>query len=159
MASFCVKVVTTMLEQQLNQAMQTAMKARRVEELEILRLTITAIRNKALVLGHDLTDPEVLAVIKAEAKKIKDALDSFVEHARHDLASKAQNELAILEGYLPAQMSDSELEQFVRSKCLELGVTNQVQAGKAMGILSKDLQGQADGGRIKSVLDKILTNT
>ena len=148
-----------MLEQQLNQAMQTAMKARRVEDLEILRLTITAIRNKALVLGHDLTDLEVLAVIKAEAKKIKDALDSFVEHARHDLASKAQNELAILEGYLPAQMSDSELEQFVRSKCLELGVTNQVQTGKAMGILSKDLLGQADGGRIKSMLDKILTNT
>jgi uncharacterized protein YqeY len=145
-----------MLEKQLNEDMKTAMKAKDAGTLEVLRMTISSIRNKAIEVGKELADADVVAVIKADAKKIKDALDSFVQNAREDLAAKARRELEILERYLPAQMSDADLEMQVRAKVQELGVTDPSQAGKVMGVLSKELKGQADGSRIKAVLDKIL---
>lgn len=144
------------LEKQLNDDMKTAMKAKDASTLEILRMTISSIRNKALEVGKELADADVVAVIKADAKKIKDALDSFIQNAREDLAVKARRELEILERYLPAQMSDAELEMRVRAKVQELGVSDASQAGKVMGVLAKDLSGQADGSRIKNMLDKIL---
>ena len=144
------------LEKKLNDDIKTAMKAKDTDTLDILRMTVTSIRNKAIEVGKDLADADVMAVIKSDAKKIKDALDSFVSSAREDLAEKARKELAILERYLPAQMSDADLEVQVRAKLQELGVTEASQAGKAMGVLSKDLKGQADGSRIKAVVDKIL---
>ncbi len=144
------------LEQQLNDDMKTAMKAKDTSTLDILRMVITSVRNKAIEVGKDLNDVDVMAVIKADAKKIKDSLDSFVSNAREDLATKAKRELEILEKYLPAQMSDEELETKVRAKVQELGVTDPAESGKVMGVLSKDLKGQADGSRIKATLDKIL---
>lgn len=144
------------LEKRLNDDMKTAMKAKDASTLEILRMTISSIRNKAIEVGRDLADADVMAVVKSDAKKIKDALESFVTNAREDLAAKARNELAILERYLPTQMSDADLETKVRAKVQELGVTDPAQAGKVVGILSKELQGQADGSRIKAMLDKIL---
>lgn len=145
-----------MLEQKLNDDMKAAMKAKDASTLEILRMTISSVRSKALELGKELEDADVVAVIKADAKKIKDALESFVSNAREDLAAKARRELEILEKYLPAQMSEADLEKFVKAKVQELGVTASDQAGKVMGVLSKELKGLADGSRIKAVLDKIL---
>lgn len=145
-----------MLEQKLNEDMKTAMKAKDASTLEILRMTIASVRNKAIELGKELADVDVMAVIKADAKKIKDALESFVQNAREDLAAKARRELEVLERYLPAQMSDADLEVHVRAKVQELGVTEASQAGKVMGVLSQELKGQADGSRIKATLDKIL---
>lgn len=145
-----------MLEQKLNDDMKAAMKAKDASTLEILRMTISSVRSKALELGKELEDADVVAVIKADAKKIKDALESFVSSAREDLAAKARRELEILEKYLPAQMSEADLEKFVKAKVQELGVTASDQAGKVMGVLSKELKGLADGSRIKAVLDKIL---
>lgn len=145
-----------MLEQKLTEDMKTAMKTKDAGTLEILRMTISSIRNKALEVGKELADADVVAVIKADAKKIKDALESFVANAREDLASKARRELEVLERYLPAQMSDADLELLVRAKVKELGVTDASQAGKVMGVLSKDLKGQADGSRIKTIVDQIL---
>ena len=144
------------LEKKLTEDMKSAMKAKDASTLEVLRMTIASVRNKAIELGKELADADVMAVIKADAKKIKDSLDSFVQNAREDLAVKARRELEILESYLPAQMSDADLEMHVRSKVQELGVSDATQAGKVMGVLSKDLKGQADGSRIKVILDKIL---
>ena len=136
--------------------MKVAMKAKDISTLDILRLVITSIRNKAIEVGKDLSDVEVISVIKSDAKKIKDSLDSFVANARDDLAAKAKRELEILEKYLPAQMSDEELETKVRAKVQELGVTDASGTGKVMGVLSQELKGQADGSRIKAMLDKVL---
>ncbi|MFZ2681884.1 MAG: GatB/YqeY domain-containing protein [Patescibacteria group bacterium] len=144
------------IEKKLNEDMKTAMKSKDASTLEVLRMTISSIRNKAIEVGKELADAEVLAVIKSDAKKIKDALESFVQNAREDLATKARQELEILERYLPAQMSDADLDLHVRAKVQELGVTDPSAAGKVMGVLSKELQGQADGSRIKAALDRIL---
>jgi uncharacterized protein len=145
-----------MLEQKLNEDMKTAMKAKDASTLEVLRMVISSIRNKAIEIGKDLADADVVAVIKSDVKKIKDSLETFASNARDDLAAKAKHELNILQSYLPAEMSDADLEMQVRAKVQELGVTEPSQAGKVMGVLAKDLKGQVDGSRIKAMVDKIL---
>lgn len=148
-----------MLEQKLNEDMKTAMKAKDATTLDVLRMVISSIRNKAIEIGKDLADADVVTVIKSDVKKIKDSLETFASNARDDLAAKAKRELEILQTYLPAEMSDAELELQVRAKVQELGVTDPAQAGKVMGVLAKDLKGQADGSRIKAMLDKVLSVT
>lgn len=144
------------LFEQLQDDMKAAMKGKDIRTLEVVRMAIASIRNKAIEVNKELSDADVVAVIKADAKKIKDALESFVASAREDLAEKAREELVILEKYLPAQMSDDELEQKVKAKLEELGVQGKEAAGKVVGVLAKELQGMADGSRIKAFVDKYL---
>ncbi len=144
------------LQQKLSEDMKTAMKGKDMETLGVIRMAIASIRNKAIELNKELEDAEVIAVIKSDWKKIKDSLDSFVQNAREDLAEAARKELAILEQYLPAQMSDEELEKSVRAKIQEMDVKDPAQSGKVVGALAKDLKGQADGSRIKEVAERIL---
>jgi uncharacterized protein len=140
----------------LQNDMKSAMKGRDVKTLDVLRMAIASIRNKAIELNKELSDADVVAVLKSDAKKIKDALESFVANAREDLAKKAREEIAVLEKYLPTQITDGELEERVKTKIAELGVQGKESAGKVMGVLSKELQGLADGSRIKAFVDKYL---
>lgn len=136
--------------------MKNAMKAKDASTLDTIRMLMASIKNKAIDLGHELEDADVMAVIKADAKKIKDSLESFVANARLDLAEKARTELKVLEAYLPQQIGDEELEARVRAKLQELGVVDASGMGKAMGAIMADLRDVADGGRIKAMVDKVL---
>lgn len=144
------------LFEQLQDDMKTAMKGKDMKTLDVLRMAISSIKNKAMELNKELSDADVVAVLKSDAKKLKDALDSFVSAAREDLAEKAREEIAVIEKYLPAQMTDGELEERVKAKITELGAQGKEAAGKVMGALSKELQGLADGSRIKAFVDKYL---
>jgi uncharacterized protein YqeY len=144
------------LQQQLSEDMKAAMKGKDMMTLGVIRMTIASIRNKAIELNKELEDAEVIAVIKSDAKKIKDALESFAANAREDLAEKAREELAVLERYLPAQMSDSELEEKVKAKIEELGAKTSAEVGKVVGALAKELKGLVDGSRIKEKAEKLL---
>ncbi len=141
----------------LQEDMKTAMKGRDMKSLDVLRMAIASIRNKAIELNKELSDADVIAVLKSDAKKMKDALESFVTNAREDLAEKAREEITILEKYLPAQMTDEDLDKHVQAKIAELGAQGGEAAGKVMGALAKELQGLADGSRIKALVDKYLS--
>ena len=136
--------------------MKAAMKNKDSATLDTVRMLISSIKNKAIDLGKELEDADVVATIKSDLKKLKDGLESFASAAREDLAEKAKAEIAILEKYLPAQMTDGELEERVRAKLAELGITDMASVGKAMGALMADLKEFADGSRIKATVDKIL---
>ena len=127
-----------------------------MKTLEVIRMVISSVKNKAIEVNRELEDAEVVAVIKSDAKKVKDALESFVQSAREDLAQKAREELVILERYLPSQITDGELDDRVKAKIAELGATAKADAGKVMGALSKELKDLADGSRIKAFVDKHL---
>jgi uncharacterized protein YqeY len=143
--------------EKLQEDMKTAMKGRDMKTLEVLRMTISSVKNKAIELNKELSDAEVIEVVKADAKKIKDALDAFVENAREDLAQKAKEELEVLKKYLPEQLTDEDLEARVKAKIVEMGAQGKEAAGKVMGTLSKELKGLADGSRIKAFVDKHLS--
>lgn len=140
--------------EKLTADMKEAMKAGDAVVRDTIRMTISAIKNKAIELNKDLEETETVAVVKAEVKKLKDSIESFVTNAREDLAEKVQQEVAVLEKYLPAQMSDEELELKVRAKIEEMGGAAATQAGKVMGSLAKELREVADGARIKTLVDK-----
>ncbi len=98
----------------------------------------------------------MLAVVKSDLKKLKDGLEAFVSAAREDLAQKAREEIHVLEKYLPAQLTDSELEERVRAKLTELGIANMNDIGKAMGQLMAYLKDAADGNRVRAMVEKVL---
>ncbi len=144
------------LYDQIREDMKMAMKNKDSKTLDTVRMLVASLKNKMIDLGKELDDADVLATIKSDVKKLKDGLDSFVSAAREDLAAAAREEIAILEKYLPAQMSEEELEKKVRAKLAELGITDMASVGKAMGALMADLKEYADGSRIKGMVDRIL---
>jgi uncharacterized protein len=146
--------ITAKIDQDLKQAMI----AKAVNTLSVLRMLRSAIRNKEISLrsGSDvsLADEQVLEVIASEIKKRKDSILAYEQAGRQELADQEKSEITILEKYLPAQLSDEELEAIIRSVLPEGAVAS--EAGKLMGAIMPQVKGKADGVRVKSALAKIL---
>lgn len=135
------------LKDQLKADLTNAMKLRNELETSTLRMTLAAIMN-AEVAGAEaveLTNEQVLAVISAEAKKRAESADIYKEAGRHDAESAERAELAILERYLPAQMSDADLEKIVNDQVAEAAKQG-LTGPKAMGAVVKAVRGQAGAG-------------
>ena len=148
---------TMSLSDKITSDMKEAMKAKNNATLSTLRLLRSAIKNKQIDLGHELSDEEVQAVVKSQAKQLKDAIESFSAGDREDLADKARSEVKILETYLPEEMSDEELEKIVKQTIEESGATSKADMGKVMGAAMKAVKGQADGNRVKEMVMKGLS--
>ena len=144
------------LVDQIKEDMKQAMRDKNSVTLDTVRMLLSSVKNKAIDLGHELEDVEVMAVLKSDLKKLKDGLESFVSAAREDLAQKAREEILVLEKYLPAQITDGELEEKVRAELAALGISNVGDIGKAMGQLMGKLKDAADGNRVRAMVEKIL---
>ncbi len=144
----------TLLET-INQDFTAAMKERREAELSTLRLLRAALKNRQIELMKELSEDEALSVVKSQIKQLKDALESFA--SREDLAQKARGELAVLEKYLPAQLSDAELEAVVKEAVAASGASGKADMGRAMGAAMKAVSGQADGSRVKAIVETMLS--
>ncbi|MBP6946177.1 MAG: GatB/YqeY domain-containing protein [Candidatus Pacebacteria bacterium] len=148
-----------MLQTQIKSDMVTAMKAREALKVEVLRGLMSSCTNELVSLKRlpteELSDQEVLAVIRREVKKRKDAFEQFTKGNRPELAQKEEAERVMLEAYLPAMMSQDDIRKIAEAKKAEMGVTDKKEAGKFMGALMKDLQGKADGTDVKAVIDSL----
>ena len=123
-----------------------------------LRMVLTAVSN-AEVAGkehRDLTDDEVMAVVVKEAKKRREAADAYVGAGRTELAEKEQAELACLEGYLPKQLSDEEVDAVVAEAVAATGASGMKDMGKVMGVVKPKIGDQAEGGRVAAAVKKAL---
>lgn len=116
----------------------------------------SALKNKQIDLGRELTDEDVLAVIKTMVKQGKDALADFQSAGRDDLIAKQKEEIEYLETFLPEQMSDEVLEGLVISAIRELEASEPSDMGKVMGLVMKNAQGRADGNRVREIVQKHL---
>ena len=148
-----------MTHQELKEAVKTAMKNKEAVKLTVLRGIMSAATNELVAKGHKpdemLADEELLTVITRAAKQRKDSIEQFTQGGREDLATSEKEELAIIEELLPPQMSESEVEEAVKAKAAEMGVTDKTGANKLMGMLMKDLKGRADGTVVKAVVDRM----
>ncbi len=144
------------LIEQITSDMKTAMKAKDSATLSTLRLLRSAVKNKEIDAQKELTDDEVLAVVKTSAKQLKDSISSFVDGGREDLAEPTKIELALLEKYLPEQMSDEDLQKIVKEAVEASGAESKSDMGKAMGAAVKAVAGRADGSRVKEMVGKLL---
>ena len=149
-----------MIHEQLKKSIPDAMRARDEVKLRTLRSLVTAMTNEVIAKKRKpdefLTDDEAIMVLKRASNQRKDSIEQFEKAGRTDLAEPEKLELAIIESYLPAQMSQADIESAVKAKMAEMGVTSKAEAGKFLGALMKDLKGKADGGAVKAVVDSLL---
>ena len=115
---------------------------------------------KYAILDHpdSFGDPETIKVLSSCAKKRRDSIEQFTNGNRPDLAEKEQKELAIIEAYLPAQLSEDKLREIVSAAITEVGATTPKDMGKIMKVVMPKVQGQADGKQVNKLVMEILAN-
>ena len=137
-----------------------ALKARDTVRLRTLRSLVTAMTNEVVAKkrmpSEFLTDEEALAVIKRSSNQRKDSIEQFTKGGRPELALPEQEELTILESYLPTQLSSDEINTIVKNKIAELGVTDKSTMGSLMGAVMKETAGRADGNTVKAAIESQL---
>ena len=138
-----------------------ALKARDAVRLRTLRSLVTAMTNEVVAKkrmpSEFLTDEEALAVIKRSSNQRKDSIEQFTKGGRPELALPEQEELTILESYLPTQLSAEDVDAIVVAKITELGATDKTQFGRLMSSVMGEIAGRADGSIVKESIDKHLT--
>jgi len=149
---------TSELKTTLRADLHTSMREHDKLRSETLRMALTAITNEEVsgTTARGLSDDEVLKVVAKEAKKRREAATAYNEAKRPELAAKEEAELVILEAYLPAQLSDAELEALVAQALSETGATGMAQMGQVMKATNTLVAGRADGGRIAAIVKSAL---
>ncbi len=137
--------------------MKTAMKAKDTVALEALR----AIKSEILLAqtsagGGDLTAEDEIKLLQKLVKQRKDSAAIFNEQGRADLAEPELAQVAVIEKFLPAQLSEAEVEAIVAKIIAETGANGMAAMGQVMGQASKELAGQADGKTISTIVKKLL---
>lgn len=145
------------LQENIKSELKAAMMAKDTVKMTVIRGLMSAFTNELVSLGRtpqsELSDDEVLAVIRRAVKQRKDSVDQFTKGGRPDLAESEQAELSLLEVYLPQMMSIDEIRAIAEAKKVDLGITDKTKVGMLMSALMKDLKGKADGGDVKTVVE------
>ena len=122
-----------------------------------LRMALSAIRFFEVEKGIELDDSAVISILQKEVKSRNEAIADAQRANRPDLVQASQQELAILESYLPKALSESELEELARQAIAEAGATSVQQMGQVMKILIPRLQGRASGDQASQMVRKLLS--
>ena len=148
------------LQQQIKDQVKEAMKAHEEVKLGVLRGLVAGFTNELVATKRtpqeELTDEEVLNVIRRAVKQRKDSIDQFTKGGRPELAESEQAELSVLETFLPKMMERDEVMKIAQAKADEMGGIDKSKVGMFMGTLMKELKGKADGDVVKSVVDELL---
>jgi len=146
------------LKEQLTEDMKEAMKAREAGKLRlaVIRMVRSSIKNIEINEKKDLTDEEVLVVLMKEVKMRQDSLEEFKKANRQELIAQAEEEIKILQVYLPAALSDDELKAIVAEVIAAVGATSPKDMGKVMPQVMAKAKGRADGKRINAMVKTLL---
>lgn len=146
------------LEQRLHDDLTAAIRSREEITAATLRMALTAVKNEAVsgTEARELSDQDVVGVLGREAKKRREAATAYDDAGRPELAERERAELAVLEGYLPAQLGDDELAVLVADAIAETGADSPKQMGQVMKVLTPRIAGRADGGRVAAAVKQAL---
>ncbi|MEK7111839.1 MAG: GatB/YqeY domain-containing protein [Patescibacteria group bacterium] len=136
----------------ISQKIAEAMKARDEIRLSTLRLLSSALNYEFIAKQHILNEEEELAVVRREVKKRKDAIEAYEKAGATDRAEKEKKEMAILNEFLPAGMSDEEVTKLVDAAIAETGAKSIADMGKVMGAVMAKAGGRADGGVVSNLV-------
>ena len=152
-----------MLRETLNQALKDAMKAKDARRVATLRLILAALKDRdiaARTSGSDRTgiqETEILALLQTMVKQRRESVTLYEQGGRQDLADQEKEEIAIIEGYLPKQLSEAEVEAAAKAAIAEVGAQGIKDMGKAMGVLKANYAGQMDFARAAAILKSQLS--
>ncbi len=144
-------------KEKLSQDLKEAMKARDELRKRVLRMAISAIKNAEIAKQGQLDEPEVLAMLQKEVKARHETIEGARQAQRDDLIEIAQDEIRVLEAYLPKPLSRDELTELVRQAIAEAGATSMSEMGKVMGILMPKIRGRADGKEANQIVRELLS--
>lgn len=140
------------IENDVRQAMKSGEKRR----LATLRLLLSALQNEKIHAGRDLTDEESEAIVRRAVKQRREAIEQYERGGRADLALAESEELAILEAYLPAGLSEDEVEAEIRRIIAEKGFASARDGGQVMKELMARHRGRVDGRKAQEVVRRLL---
>ena len=148
--------------EQITADIKEAMKSKDAEKLTTLRGVKSGFTNELVASGKtpqdEVTDEMALTVLKRQAKQRKDAIQQFSDAGREELADNEKLELAIIEAYLPATMSQDEIRPIAEAKKETMGISDKAQMGQLMGAIMAELKGkEVDGGDVKAVVESLFT--
>lgn len=140
----------TRLKDQLQADLTAAMKARDELRSATLRMVLTAVRTEEVAgkTARELSDDEVVAVLTREAKKRREAAEAYDGGGRPERAERERAEGVVIDGYLPAQLTDHELQQLVAAAIAEAGAEGPRAMGQVMKVLTPRTAGRAEGSRV-----------
>ena len=145
------------LKTQLSDDMKAAMKAGDKERLAVIRLVNAAIKQKEVDERIELDDAQVLAVLDKMVKQRRDSVSQYDAAGREDLAGVERAEIAVIEHYLPAKMSEAEIVDIVDGAIRDSGAAGPADMGKLMGVLKPRLAGKADMGEVSAIVKRRLS--
>lgn len=129
----------------INEEMIAAAKAKDKARLSAIRMMKTAVHNKEIDLMRPLNEAEALQILSSLVKQRKDSIEQFAKGGRNDLVEKETAELKVIQEFMPAQMSDEEVEVIIKKAIAEVGAVSVKDMGKVMKVLMPQLTGLADG--------------
>jgi uncharacterized protein YqeY len=138
------------LKERITEDMKSALRAGEKERLGTIRLALAAIKQREVDERITLDDGQVLTVLEKMIKQRKEAITQFQAGGRADLVAKESAEVSILEGYLPARLSDAELEALITGAIASTGATSPKDMGKVIAAVKSQAQGRADMGIVSA---------
>ena len=141
-----------MLKAQLTDDMKAAMKGGDKSRLAVIRLINAAIKQREVDERIELNDEQVLAVLDKMVKQRRDSIKQYTDAGRTDLAEVEQAEVEIIQGYLPAALSDDEIATIIEQAIADTGAASMADMGKVMGKVKPQVQGRADMGAVSGLV-------
>ena len=145
------------LKEQISEDLKTAMRAKDSGRLATIRLINAAIKQKEVDERIELNDDQVLSVVEKMIKQRKDSISQFEAGGRQDLADIEKAELVVLNAYMPAQMSEAEVQAEVAAAVAAVGAAGPQDMGKVMGVLKPKLAGRADMTAVSAMVKAALS--
>ena len=145
------------LKKQITNDMKLAMKAKDKPALKAVRMILGAIKQKEIDDRIELNDTQVLVVIQKMVKQRKDSISQFSDAGRMDLVEVEESELAIINNYMPKQLTEDEVDAAVTKVIVDSGADSMKEMGKLMGILKSQIDGKADMGLVSQLIKSKLS--
>lgn len=145
------------LIEQIQEDLKRSMKAKDGNRVSVLRFLLSSIQNREIAKKDALDDDEILAEITSAAKKRRESMEAFKEGERMDLVEKEEAELAILQEYLPEQLSPDEIRSMVQEVVQSTGAISASDIGKVMKELMPQVRGKADGKLVNEIVREVLS--
>lgn len=147
------------IQEKIDQLYTEALKAKQTDIVTIIRGLKSVLKNYIIEVGtEELTEEQILKLIKSEVKKRKDSIDLYVQGGRQDLADKEQSEIDFFMQFLPAQLSEEEVAQKVAEILGNLSDEQKLNKGVVIGMVMKELGGSADGSMVAKVVNQQLAS-
>lgn len=144
------------IKEQLMVDLKEAMKQKQGLRKSVITMLRAAIKQIEVDQRKELNDDEVIDIVATQVKQKRSVIDEFLKGGRDDLADEAKEEIAVLEKYLPEQLSEEELKAIISEVITEVGAASMKDMGKVMGMVNPKVKGRADGKTVSQIVKSFL---